>query len=148
MGISVKVRIVGGVLGCCLLSAEFLPVTSARADDSSCDYSMTTLEYSCSGSEAVRQPTDVVGARIYSQKGFQGRELTVWVPTFCPKNNRVDWLLALGNELRAQVSSVQAWSGCWVWLYRKDGSREGPYTTDVPDVGSFMDNQAVVVGLS
>ncbi|AZZ55952.1 hypothetical protein [Rathayibacter iranicus] len=109
---------------------------------------MSTLEYSCSGSEAVRQPKDVIGARIYSKKGFQGRELTIWVPGFCPKDNRVDWLLALGDELRAQVSSVQSWSDCWVWLYRKDGSREGPYRSDVPDVGSNIDEQAIVVGLS
>ncbi|PPI44758.1 hypothetical protein C5D18_07215 [Rathayibacter tritici] len=124
------------------------PATAAQADEPVCDFSMSTSKYSCSGSSAVRKPTDVIGARIFSGEGFQGRELTIWVPTQCPKDNRVNWFLVLGDELKMHVGSVQGWADCWVWLYRRDGSREGPFRSDVPDVSQDGGDQAVRVGLS
>lgn len=137
-----------GIVGCCLLTTGLSPASAANADESSCDYSMSTKKYSCSGSDAVRKPTDVIGARIFSEESFQGKELTIWVPTNCPKDDRVNWHLNLSGKLKRHVGSVQGWGDCWVWLYRADKSREGPFRSDVSDVGSSAGNDAVRVGLS
>lgn len=121
---------------------------SASAATRSCDFSFTTNKYSCSGSGNVRGVHDVIGAKVFTGRDFAGDVLTLWVPAPCPKNNKVDHFVTLGNEMRNKISSVQGWSTCSVWLYRADDTREGPYDGDHPDVGSHVEDQAVIVGLS
>lgn len=124
-------------------------LTAAPAQAAShCHYSATTNRYSCSGSNAVRGANDVIGAKLFTGMSFSGDSLTIWVPRPCPKNDRVDHMIGLGTDMRNKVSSVQAWSSCWVWLYFADGQRDGPYKGNEPDVGTWANDRAVTVGLS
>lgn len=120
----------------------------AAAASGACDFSTTTNKYSCSGSGQVRGPHDVIGAKLFTGRDFGGDVLTVWVPQPCVKNNKVDHFITLGSEMKNKISSVQGWSSCWVWLYKSDGYREGPYQGNNPDVGSDIEDQATVAGLS
>lgn len=85
---------------------------------------------------------------MFTGRDFGGDSLTVWVPRPCPENDKVDFAVKLGDEMKNKISSVRGWSSCWVWLYAADGHREGPFKGDNPDVGSGIDNRAVEVGLS
>jgi hypothetical protein len=120
----------------------------AAAATRSCDFSVTTNKYSCGGSGQVRGEHDVIGAKLFTGRDFGGSSLTVWVPKPCVKNGKVDHFVKLGSEMKDQISSVQGWSSCWVWLYRADGNREGPYQGNNSDVGSDIEDQTTTVGLS
>ncbi|MGW4210448.1 hypothetical protein ACWEIJ_20835 [Lentzea sp. NPDC004789] len=113
-----------------------------------CDFSISTNRYSCSGSGSVRNPSDVIGGKLFTGLDYTGDSLTIWVPRPCPKNDQVDYWVDLGTDMRNKVSSVQAWSSCWVWLYFADGQRDGPYKGNEPDVGTWANDRAVTVGLS
>lgn len=129
------------------VAAALLTASPAQAA-SHCDFSSATGRYSCSGSNGVRGPNDVIGAKLFTGLDYTGSSLTIWVPRPCPKNNTVDHWIDLGDDMRKKVKSVQSWSTCWVWLYFEDGSRDGPYRGNEPDVGTQARNRAVTVGLS
>lgn len=128
-------------------AAALLSAAPAQAA-SHCDFSVSTNRYSCSGSHNVRGNGDIIGAKLFTGLDYAGDSLTIWVPRPCPKNDTVDHWIGLGNDMRRKVSSVQSWSTCWVWLYFDDGSRDGPYRGNTPDVGSWANDRAVTVGLS
>lgn len=112
-----------------------------------CDYSFSTKRYGCNGTD-VRGGSDVIAARIFTGSEYTGDRLTIWVPKPCPKNDKVDHMLALkDSQWRNHVGSVQAWSSCWVWLYFADGNRNGPFKGNHPDL-AFAGNRTVTIGLS
>ncbi|MFE0022759.1 hypothetical protein [Amycolatopsis sp. NPDC059021] len=140
-----------------VLAMTLTPAASPAPAAQHCVYSAGSKNLSCyrSVSEATvhgRQLAsvsgDVIGATVFDQPSYGGASLTITVPKPCVKDDKVDWWLDLQGFWRKRISSVQSWANCWVWLYREDNSREGPYTGNVPDVGSQIDNQAVTVGLS
>jgi hypothetical protein len=128
-------------------AAALLTAAPAQAA-SHCHFSATTDRYSCSGSNSVRGPNDVIGSKLFTGYDYSGDSLTIWVDRPCPKNNYVDYTIDLGSAMRKKVTSVQAWSTCWTWLYFEDGSRDGPYQGNDPDVGTWANDRAVSVGLS
>lgn len=128
-------------------AAALLTAAPAQAA-SHCDFSVTTNKYSCSGSNNVRGSGDVIGSKLFSGYDYSGDSLTIWVPRPCPKNDSVDHWISLGSPMRHRVTSVQAWSTCWVYLYFDDGSRDGPYQGNTPDVGTYANDRASKVGLS
>ena len=118
----------------------------------SCDYAVATGKYSCSGPSQVKGPRDVIGAKVFDGGDYGGDALTFWLPKPCVKDGKMDYMIKLGSAMSKKISSVEGWggqkNGCWVWLYFEDGSREGPFQGNVPDVGTSANNRAVQVGLS
>jgi hypothetical protein len=127
--------------------AALLTAVPAQAA-SHCDFSVSTNRYSCSGSQSVRGPGDVISSKLFTGYDYSGDSLTIWVDRPCPKNDKVDYWVDLGSAMRHKITSVQAWSSCWVWLYFDDDSRDGPYQGNTPDVGTWANDRAVTVGLS
>ncbi|OLZ53020.1 hypothetical protein BS330_22620 [Amycolatopsis keratiniphila subsp. nogabecina] len=100
------------------------------------------------GRQLASASGEVVGATVFDRPNFGGASMTITIPKPCVKNDKVDWWLNLQGAWRKRISSVQSWANCWIWLYRENNTREGPYTGNVSYVGSQIDNQAVTVGLS
>ncbi|WP_232376372.1 hypothetical protein [Amycolatopsis aidingensis] len=140
------------------LSFAVAPSAAAATPDEHCVYSVTAQTYDCydtrdraraHGERLANTSAEIIGGMVFEHINYGGRSLTLLVPEPCPKNDRVDYWFPLENHvLRNEISSVQGWSTCWVWLYREDGSREGPYRGDHADVGSHINDQTWVVGLS
>jgi hypothetical protein len=129
-----------------LVATVFAAVPASAAKE--CHFAPATNKYSCSGSGSVRGPRDVIGARLFTGGDFTGDSLTVWMPRPCKKDNKYDAQFNLGSDMSRKISSVQGWANCWVWLHFSDGTREGPYKDNSPDVGSFANDRAVNVGIS
>lgn len=141
-----------------------LPMTiapsAAASDDSHCVYSVTTGDYACyatltdATSQGAKQETsalaaaDIIGATVFEHRDYGGSSLTITVPEPCPKNDKVDFWLDLDDYWQNRISSVQAWSTCWVWLYPDSGDRAGPYKDNHPEVGAYINDRTVTVGLS
>ena len=140
-------RKVAAVLAVSAAIFGLVPAGAASAAKQ-CDFSFSTGKFGCTGANSVRKSTDVIGARIYTGTDYTGDMLTIWVPQPCPKNDRVDHFLALNSSSwRNRVNSAQAFSTCWVWLYREDGNRDGPFKGNHPDL-TFAGNRTSRVGLS
>lgn len=140
-------RKLAAVLAAVAALVALSPVATANAAEQ-CDFSFSTNKFSCSGADAVRKPSDVIGARLFTGTNFTGATLTVWTPRPCPKNDKVDHFLALnGSKWTRNIGSVQAWSTCWVWLYQSDGNRSGPFDSNMSDV-TFAGRHTTTVGLS
>ncbi|SDQ98975.1 hypothetical protein SAMN04489718_2981 [Actinopolyspora saharensis] len=90
----------------------------------------------------------VIGATVFEDAEYGGASLTITVPEPCPKNDEVDFSLDLDDHWKNQISSVQAWSTCWVWLYPDSGDRAGPYKDKAPRLSSGINDRTVTVGLS
>lgn len=120
-------------------------VYSASAQTYTCHQSLT--EATATGNRLAKAQGDVIGATVFEFRDYGGASLTITVPKPCPKNDRVDFWLDL-DAWKNTISSVQAWSSCWVWLYPESGGRAGPFKDKHPDVGSYIDNRTVTVGLS
>jgi hypothetical protein len=151
MGLKRALRIASG--GAAAVIA--LTVVSAGTANAatSCDFSFSTNKYSCNGAGNVTRPGDVIAAKLFDGDNFSGHSLTIWTPRPCVKNGKVDYTVNLGDDLRRKISSVQGWgssaeNGCWVWLNYDDGTRDGPFKGNVPDVGTHANNRATSVGLS
>lgn len=121
-----------------------------------CVYAASSQTYTCheslgaataTGSRLAQAAGDVIGATVFEFRDYGGASLTITVPRPCPKNDRVDFWLDLGGW-KNTISSVQAWSSCWIWLYPESGGRAGPFKDKHADVGSYIDNRTVTVGLS
>lgn len=129
-----------------LVATVFAAVPASAAKD--CHFAPATNKYSCSGSGSVRGPRDVIGARLFTGGDFNGDSMTIWMPRPCKKDNKYDAQFNLGTAFYKKISSVQGWANCWVWLHFSDGTREGPYMENSPDVGSFANDRAINVGIS
>ncbi|NYH80426.1 hypothetical protein FHR84_003783 [Actinopolyspora biskrensis] len=90
----------------------------------------------------------VIGATVFEDAEYGGASLTITVPEPCPKNDEVDFWLDLDDSWKNRISSVQAWSTCWVWLYPDSGDRAGPYKEKAPRLNSGINDRTVTVGLS
>ncbi len=90
----------------------------------------------------------VIGATVFEDAEYGGASLTITVPEPCPKNDEVDFWLDLDDSWKNRISSVQAWSTCWVWLYPDSGGRAGPYKEKAPRLNSGINDRTVTVGLS
>ncbi|MDX3662272.1 hypothetical protein PV646_33630 [Streptomyces sp. ID05-26A] len=140
-------RRVSAVLAVSAAIFGLVPAGTASAAKQ-CDFSFSTGKFGCTGSNGVRKSTDVIGARIYTGTGYTGDMLTIWVPQPCPKNDKVDHFMLLNDSSwRNRVNSAQAFSTCWVWLYRKDGNRDGPFQGNHPDL-TFAGDRTFQIGLS
>lgn len=93
-------------------------------------------------------PGYVIGAKVFTDFNYDGDALTLWVPHPCVKNDQIDHWFPLDDFWRNRISSVQGWGECWVWLYRADGSREGPFKGNNGQLGPHINDQTVLVGLS
>jgi hypothetical protein len=92
---------------------------------------------------------NVITATAFDGSNYGGDSLTMVGARPCVKNDRVDWWYDLGPLGWAnRISSVQPWANCWIWLYPESGNREGPFKGNTPDVGNYIDNRAIRVGLS
>jgi len=92
---------------------------------------------------------EVIAATAFDESNYRGSTLTMVAPHPCTKNGKLDWwydLSATGWTNR--ISSVQPWANCWIWLYPESGDRDGPFKTNTPDVGAYINNRAFYVGLS
>jgi hypothetical protein len=131
-------------------------VAQATEEAEHCVYAVSSQTYTCqgslseakaTGSQLARAQGDVIGATVFEFRDYGGASLTITVPKPCPKNDKVDFWLDL-DGWRNKISSVQAWSSCWIWLHPESGGRAGPFKDKHPDVGSYIDNRTVTVGLS
>lgn len=122
-----------------------------------CVYSTTASTYTCHqtlaaaqqrGNRLARANGEVIGATVFEDRDYGGASLTITVPEPCPKNDKVDFWLDLDGFWRNRISSVQAWSTCWVWLYPDSGDRAGPYKDKHPQVGAYINDRTTTVGLS
>lgn len=129
------------------VSAAVLTAAPAHAA-SNCHFSVSTNRYGCGSSNGIRNQNDVIGAKLFTGYDYSGNSLTIWVPRPCPKNDQVDHWIGLGSDMRHKVASVQAWSSCWVYLYFDDGTRDGPFKGNTPDVGTWAAGRTSTVGLS
>ncbi|PXY32197.1 hypothetical protein [Prauserella muralis] len=142
-----------------------LPLTAAPAGatqtEEHCVYSAATGDHTCyptraeaqsraqdQGSDVARASGEVIGAVVFEDENYGGSSLTITVPEPCPKNDKVDFWLDLGDDWKNRISSVQAWSSCWVWLYPGSGDRAGPYKDNHSTVGGHINDRTVTVGLS
>ncbi len=141
-----------------MLALAAVPAAAAP-DGEHCVYSVTTQEYRCYNSldeatqrggtsVSARTAGEIIGATVFEHSDYGGATLTVTVPEPCPKNGKIDFWLDLDDYWQNRISSVQAWSTCWVWLYPDSGDRAGPYKENHPEVGSYINDRTVTVGLS
>ncbi|WP_370948475.1 hypothetical protein AB5J62_13035 [Amycolatopsis sp. cg5] len=141
-----------------IVAAIALPaVATAAPANEHCVYSATTKQLSCyqtlsaataSGRRMARTSGDVIAAVVFEHQNYGGASLTLTAPSPCVKNDKIDYWYPLSAAWQKKISSVQSWGSCWVWLYRQDNSREGPFIGNVPNVGRDIEDQAVLVGLS
>ncbi len=140
------------------LSLAAVPAAAA-SEGEHCVYSVTTQEYRCyeslgkatqryGTSVSSRTAGEIIGATVFEHSDYGGSTLTITVPEPCPKNDKVDFWLDLDDYWQNRISSVQAWSTCWVWLYPESGDRAGPFKENHREVGSYINDRTVTVGLS
>ncbi|WP_106181933.1 hypothetical protein [Prauserella shujinwangii] len=136
---------------------------SAAQPGQHCVYSVSAHEYTChdtlaeaksqagtrpQGRDFLRVQGEIIGATVFEDENYGGSSLTITVPEPCPKNGKVDFWLDLSDYWQDRISSVQAWSTCWLWLYPSSGDRAGPYKDNHSYVGDYINDRTVTVGLS
>ncbi|WP_189133641.1 hypothetical protein [Wenjunlia tyrosinilytica] len=90
----------------------------------------------------------VIAATLYDYANYTGPSLTVWTPRPCKDGNGLDFSQDLkGIGWANRVSSLQPWANCWIKLFKESGAVEGPYKTNTPDVGNYINNRAVRIEL-
>ena len=97
----------------------------------------------------VAEGNPVIGATLFTGTNYTGQSETLRIAAPCVKNGKYDYGFRLGTVGR-HAKSAQPWANCWIWLHSGDSwssPRQGPYTTDTPDLGDWKD-RAVLMGLS
>lgn len=148
-------------LASCAMAAGLTATTAQAAQaaeaNEHCVLDVSTRNHTChetlaearqQGRRIADTTGELIGATVFEDAEYGGSSLTITVPEPCPKNDKVDFWLDLDDYWQNRISSVQAWSTCWVWLYPDSGDRAGPYKENHPDVGSYINDRTVTVGLS
>ncbi|GAB3555421.1 hypothetical protein J2S53_003438 [Actinopolyspora lacussalsi] len=156
-----RTRTAAVALASCAMAAGLTATTAQAAQESEtdehCVLDVSTRDHTCyetlaearqQGRRIADTTGELIGATVFEDVEYGGSSLTITVPEPCPKNDEVDFWLDLDDYWQNRISSVQAWSTCWVWLYPDSGDRAGPYKENHPDVGGYINDRTVTVGLS
>ncbi|MGW1894900.1 hypothetical protein ACWCP6_32350 [Streptomyces sp. NPDC002004] len=88
---------------------------------------------------------DVIIGTVFEDKDYGGASLTITGSSPCRNNNRVDhWVNTLPEGWNDTITSVQPWANCWIELYSDEylsGDRDGPFKSNTPDIGSYMNDR-------
>ncbi|MDA2815140.1 hypothetical protein O4J56_31150 [Nocardiopsis sp. RSe5-2] len=125
-----------------------LDAALAAAEEGTAPSGLTTL------SAEADARNDVIVGTFFTERDYGGDSLTVTAEAPCVKNGVMDYEFDLTGEfapLANDISSVQPWADCWIWLYPEvglGGDRDGPYKENTGYVGDFMNDRADSIGFS
>lgn len=107
---------------------------------------------SAAGDHAFRTSLKgVIQGTFFEDVDYGGASLTIYGAKPCEKDGWVDYQYDLPSEWQNVISSVQPWAECWLWLYPEPnlgGDRDGPFKTNTPDIGPFMNDRTQSIGFS